>query len=134
MNSSDGCIRFHRAEFLDIFVNNLSKNVTSFGKRLLSYSSQDREIKLLFHDGSETSCDVLIGCDGVKSVVRRQLLESLSDEDGKNLRDFIEPMFTGTIAYRGLIPAERLPKYKDGRVHSAVDRPMMVRGVFYLAA
>lgn len=128
----DGCIRFHRADFLDVFVNKLPKTVTSFGKRLVSYTSRENGIKLLFQDGSEAVCDLLVGCDGVKSVVRKDLFESLSKEGEQDLRGFIVPVFTGTIAYRGLIPGDRLPRNKNGCVHSALQRPMMVGDSFSL--
>ncbi|EJD03076.1 FAD/NAD-binding domain-containing protein [Fomitiporia mediterranea MF3/22] len=123
-----GCIRFHRADFLDVFVNSLPKGVTSFRKRLLSYTPTDNGITLLFHDGDKAICDLLVGCDGIKSVVRSQLFESLSGNDERNLRGFIDPVFTGITAYRGLISADRLPKNKDGSPHNAVERPMMYCG------
>lgn len=41
--------------------------------------------------------DVLVGADGIKSVVREALFGSES------------PAFTGNVAWRGLVPVERLP-------------------------
>lgn len=126
----DGCIRFHRAQFLDVFVNHLPDQIAHFGKRLSSYEHADHgKINLIFEDGSNAACDVLIGCDGVKSVVRKQLYESLS-RDHPELRTFVEPSWTGTIAYRGLINSSQLPTHEDGTLHSAVQRPMMVSTEF----
>ena len=70
---------------------------------------------------------MLIGCDGVKSVIRKQLFESLASSGDKHLRDLIEPKFTGTVAYRGLIPANELMNYSDGHIHNILQRPTMVR-------
>ncbi|KAH8119270.1 FAD/NAD-binding domain-containing protein [Phellopilus nigrolimitatus] len=124
-----GCIRFHRAQFLDVFVNHLSDKVTFFGKRLISYTDDGSEkMSLLFQDGSSAVCDALVGCDGIKSSIRRQLFESMAQERGDDFRIFIEPVWTGTTAYRGLIPADRVPKLKDGSLHSVLQRPMMYCG------
>ncbi|KAL5523639.1 hypothetical protein ACEPAG_7812 [Sanghuangporus baumii] len=120
-----GCIRFHRADFLDVFVNNLPKGAASFDKRLSSYSAQGDDIHLDFHDGSKATCDLLIGCDGIKSIVRKHLFEMLSNDGEQELLDVIEPTFTGTMAYRALIPVGRLPSNKDGTLHSSLQRPMM---------
>ena len=49
-------------------------------------------------DGGEVGGDALVGADGLRSVVRDRLLG-----DGR-------PRFTGQTAWRGLVPAERLPQ------------------------
>ena len=84
-------------------------------------------VTLHFKDGSSATCDVLVGCDGIKSTVRKQMLtDHVSCGGGDHaLLDLIEPVWTGTIAYRGLIPVERL-RTPDGREHRSVQRPMMV--------
>ncbi|KAI5123693.1 hypothetical protein M0805_001721 [Coniferiporia weirii] len=125
-----GCIRFHRAQFLDAFVNHLPDGVTSFGKRLTKYTTNDSsgEVSLEFADGSSASCDVLIGCDGVKSVIRKYVYEALAEEKGPEVLSFIEPVWTGTIAYRGLIPADQFSPSKDGGPHRALKDPIMYCG------
>ncbi len=50
-----------------------------------------------FANGAKASGDVLLGCDGIRSAVRRQLW---GDEEIK---------FTGFVAFRGLVPTNRLP-------------------------
>ena len=54
---------------------------------------------LEFDDGSRAHGDVLVGADGVHSVVRRTLFGA------------DEAAFTGCIAWRGLVPADRLPAH-----------------------
>ena len=44
------------------------------------------------------------------------------------LTKYVEPVWSGTIAYRGLIPAEHL---RADAPHSALLRPMMV-GILHL--
>ncbi|TFY51588.1 hypothetical protein EVG20_g10929 [Dentipellis fragilis] len=101
-----GCIRFHRAHFLDAFIHHLPPGVAHFGKRLSSYIEGDSvgPVTLRFDDQTEATCDLL-------SVGRPELL------------DCIEPIWTGTIAYRGLIPVEQLVAKE--KAHRAVDSPMM---------
>lgn len=68
-------------------------------------------------------CDVLLGCDGIKSVIRAQMLRDRAKENNDgSLLDLIDPVWSGTIAYRGLIPAERL-----NEEHRALGAPMMVQ-------
>lgn len=129
-HSVDGCIRFHRAQFLDVLVDHLPQGVAHFGKRLVSYRTTEHddstETELLFADGSVTTCDVLIGCDGIKSVVRKQMLEDHVREGGDpRLLDHIEPVWSGSIAYRGLIPVGQVIR-ADGVEHRTIQSPMMV--------
>ncbi|KAF7428286.1 hypothetical protein PC9H_007507 [Pleurotus ostreatus] len=120
-----GCIRFHRAQFLDVLIDRLPTGVAHFGKRLRSYSqSNNGPIGLRFSDGSMVECDVLLGCDGIKSVIRGQMLRDRAKENNDgSLLDLVDPVWSGTIAYRGLIPAERL-----NEEHRALGAPMMYCG------
>ena len=78
-------------------------------------------ITLHFEDGSTATCDVLIGADGIHSTTRKVLLslaasdvEKSGSEDAQktadSLRGFIDPIWTGAMIYRGLIPREKLEK------------------------
>lgn len=58
-------------------------------------------------DGQSLLADVLIGADGVHSVVRERAIAS------------DRPRFSGCVAWRGVIPAERLPE--DLRVPLGVN-------------
>ena len=131
----DGCIRFHRAHFLDVLVAHLNPGVAHFGKRLTSYHhefprAEDGPLTLHFEDGSRAACDLLVGCDGIRSTVRGQMLHDLARTRGDPaLLELVETVWTGTIAYRGLVPVERL-KRPDGTVHRTVESPMMVRNKY----
>lgn len=69
---------------------------------------------LQFEDETTAEADVLVGADGVRSVVRRVLFDDILEagatspdiEDG--LRQAIEPQWSGTMVYRTLIKAEKL--------------------------
>ena len=118
-------MRFHRSDFLDVFVDHLPEGVACFGKRVVTYHV-DNEVTVRFADGTSETCDILVGCDGVKSVVRKQLFEDLVSKGHKDDLCPFEPRFSGTIAYRGLIPAQSIPFNADGSVHNVLQRPTMV--------
>ncbi|KAF8485624.1 FAD/NAD-P-binding domain-containing protein [Gautieria morchelliformis] len=123
-------LRFHRADFLDVFVNNLPSGVAHFQKRVVSYTQDvaDGQIHLRFSDDSMATCDVLVGCDGIKSLVRAQMLQQMAENGHPELLDLVQPTFSGIIAYRGLIPAEKMPKDEQGHLHRVVEFPTMYCG------
>ncbi|KAJ3511609.1 hypothetical protein NLJ89_g3998 [Agrocybe chaxingu] len=131
-----GCIRFHRADFLDVFINALPPGIVNFGKRLVSYSHQaipfstpHQPISLQFANGSTSACDLLIGADGIRSKVRAQMYREAAKARGEpGLLDHINPVWTGTIAYRGLVRAGDIPRKEDGTLHQTIERPMMYCG------
>ncbi|VDB84926.1 unnamed protein product [Peniophora sp. CBMAI 1063] len=91
---------FHRAAFLDILAGLLPDKVHShFKKRCTSVlQDADERVRLGFSDGSEHVADLVIGADGIKSAIRAQVFGA----DGDRLVD------TGTVAYRALVPVQRL--------------------------
>lgn len=111
-------ILFHRADFQQVLLRKLPISCKAhYSKRLRSYKQRlSGPIELLFEDGSSTSCDVLIGADGLKSAVRRTFLAEkaeLAKSEGKaaevdEINASIDPVWSGTNAYRALIPAEKL--------------------------
>lgn len=96
--------------------------------RLLSYSysvDSDTEspLTLKFSDGSTAAADVLIGADGIHSVVRATMFWGLSHGDDLPRQ---QPKWTGTVAYRSLIERKTLDGiWKD---HRALTLPMMYCG------
>ena len=66
------------------------------GRRCVGVVPRGDRPEVLFADGSRESADVVVGADGIHSVVRESLFGSE------------HPRFTGHVAYRGLIPAARV--------------------------
>lgn len=96
---------------MKIVVQSLPRNIIRLGKRLVKYSyvRENGPIGLQFSDGTRAICDVLIGCDGVRSIVRGQFIrdKALADDDDRLLKH-VEPRWSGTVIYRSLIPKSRL--------------------------
>jgi salicylate hydroxylase len=89
----------HRATFLDEMIKLLpggtGEGFVTFKKRCTDIDELEDGVKIHFADGTTEHFDAVIGCDGVKSRVRKILLGDSMD---------IEPRFTGKYAYRGLVP------------------------------
>lgn len=66
------------------------------GKKLLRYAQDEAGVTLQFADGDTARADVVIGADGVHSIVREQMLGPEA------------PRYTGKVAYRTTFPASRL--------------------------
>lgn len=109
---------FHRADYQRTLLNHLPKRCRIHcSKRLESYvQRQSNHIKLLFQDGTNAYCDVLVGADGLKSVVRAGLLGEKAQsaqregrwKEASQLLSHVDPVWSGTNAYRALIPVEKL--------------------------
>ncbi|KAF8895691.1 hypothetical protein CPB84DRAFT_1731713 [Gymnopilus junonius] len=127
-----GCIRFHRAQFLDVFVHHLPTGIAHFSRHLVSYSKTNSvpgPICLTFADGTSATCDVLIGADGIKSIIRTQMYrEAAETERDAKLLEYIQPIWTGTMAYRGLIRVQDIPRGRSGSLHRTIETPMMYCG------
>ncbi|MBT8767041.1 salicylate 1-monooxygenase [Metapseudomonas boanensis] len=114
----------HRADFLDALAAGLPASVACFSKRAARVEQQGHEARVVFTDGTDYRCDLLIAADGIKSSVRNHVLEGLGCEA-------VAPRFTGTCAYRGMIDSLRLREaYRaHGIDEHLVDVPQMYLGL-----
>ncbi len=70
------------------------------GNACVGFEQDGRQATVRLENGETASGDVLIGADGVHSKIRQQMFG-----DGK-------AEFTGIMAWRGLVPMERLPPHQ----------------------
>ena len=117
-----GAIRFHRADLQQGLASRLTGRL-HLSHRLVSYEEIRNEVHLTFQDGSSAVCDLLVGVDGINSVVRKCFLE----KRGLFSSPSYNPVWTGTIAYRGLVSVDEIDKEFPG--HRAVTTPVMVRNL-----
>ena len=94
----------HRAELLDVLLSGLGEHGFRLGSRVERVDQDQNGVSLTLADGSIAQGDILVGADGIHSTVRAQLF-------GKEL-----PRYTGNVAWRGLVPAERVAHLDLGSV------------------
>ena len=90
----------YRADLHALLVESIKKrdpDAIRLNSDFVSFDMDDSGVTAHFADESSCDGEVLIGCDGVKSVLRDLLWNP-----GK-------PHYLGYIAYRGLTPADQLP-------------------------
>lgn len=86
----------HRADVHAMLASTFPQDRMHRGHRLTGVTDQGDHVEAKFENESSIRADMLIGADGIHSAVRAALF-------GPD-----NPRFTGCVAYRGLVPAERL--------------------------
>ncbi|KAJ7923468.1 hypothetical protein B0H13DRAFT_1979915 [Mycena leptocephala] len=119
------------ADFQTVLLRRLPKSYRiNCSKRLRTYiQPQSGPTELVFEDGTRSFCDVLVGADGLKSATRGAFLSERVNwmrgqgrwQEASDIASCIEPVWSGTIAYRALIPAERLKASAPG--HPVLTTP-----------
>ncbi|EIM79714.1 uncharacterized protein STEHIDRAFT_163533 [Stereum hirsutum FP-91666 SS1] len=111
-----GLLTFHRAEFHSVLLQRLSSRCKTFNSKRLHHYVQPPHvgapIQPLFQDGSTATCDLVIGADGIKSMIRRKMLNEQAQQleqrgqvnEEADLRGRVEPR----LVHRTLIPADKL--------------------------
>lgn len=87
---------FHRGELLAVLTQAIPHERIRLGHRCSGFIDHGDRVEVRFENAASFTADVLIGADGIHSKIRHILL-------GPE-----RPRFTGCIAYRGLVPAERV--------------------------
>ncbi|MSR13677.1 MAG: FAD-binding protein [Gammaproteobacteria bacterium] len=98
--SSFGAPYYHlyRPDLLALLAEALPADVVRLGHQVIDVFPREDSVEVRFAHGVSTTADLLIGADGLHSSVREVLFGAES------------PRYSGTVAYRGLVPAERLPQ------------------------
>lgn len=86
----------HRADLQRIIAAGLPPERLHLGRRLVGLADHGDAVEARFADGGSIRADILVGADGIHSTVRTLLFGA---ED---------PRFAGCVAYRGLVPNERI--------------------------
>ena len=91
-------LALHRADLLAILAGALKTTEIRTGMRAVSVESRAKNAVARFADGSEIEADIVVGADGIHSVVRNSLF-------GADV-----PRFTGCICWRGMAAADAVPR------------------------
>ncbi|KAJ5638221.1 hypothetical protein N7490_008100 [Penicillium lividum] len=103
----------HRAHLLDSLKEPVPEELLHLQKRLARLDCNTgpdaAPYTLHFEDGTSTDADIVIGCDGIKSRVRREL----GFEDSPN--------YSGQVVYRGFVDYKDLPEDTAKLLHNVVN-------------
>ncbi|UYN96887.1 MAG: FAD-dependent monooxygenase [Enhydrobacter sp.] len=94
---------FHRGDLVALLGAAVPSQRLHLGCRLVGVEEKADKVVARFADGAEAEADVLVGADGIHSRVHALVLGAE------------KARFTGCVAWRGLVPAERIE-------HLAIER------------
>jgi len=117
--------QLHRAdlhEILAVRARAADPGVVRLNHKAMGFTESADGVELHFADGTSARGDLLIGADGLKSVVRKQFLGD------------VPATYTGDAAWRLLVPTERLPADLLERVMSVFMGPEGHVVSYYLRA
>jgi salicylate hydroxylase len=100
----------HRADFHDLLAakaREIKPDVIHLDHRVTDFTERADGVELEFANGRTVHGDLLVGADGLKSVVRQKIVGE------------VPATYTGDAAWRILVPVERLP-------HNLLDQVMSV--------
>lgn len=92
----------HRGDLQQVLGAQLAPDSVVLGKRLVDVEERGKVVHLSFADGETAEANLVIGADGINSRVRECLL-------GPE-----RPTYMGRVAYRTVIPTERLRGLRPG--------------------
>jgi len=90
----------HRADLLALLASQLPPGTVRTGHRCTGFRQDDDSATAVFADGTTATADVVIGADGIHSVLQGFVVAPA------------QPEFSGVVAYRGLVP--RVAGYPAG--------------------
>jgi len=92
-----GGLSFHRRDLLELLAETVAGVEVRTNAKAVAVTQDADSATIEFADGSTVTADAVIGADGIHSKARPAVTEPTP------------PTFSGMIAYRGLVPRERVP-------------------------
>ena len=92
----------HRADMVEFLAGALPAAVVHTGHRGIGFTQDGDVARVSFANGAVAEADVVIAADGIHSELRQYVVPPT------------RPVFSGTVAYRGLIPRELVPDWPAG--------------------
>ena len=93
----------HRADLVQMLADALPAGALHVGHRCVGFEQDASKAGVSFANGASAEADIVIAADGIHSELRRYVFASS------------EPVFSGSVAYRGLVPHQRLPDWPTDR-------------------
>ena len=93
----NACFGMHRADFVRFLSETLPADVVHTGHRCTGFEQTEHSTRLHFENGVSVEQDLVIACDGIHSVLQKYAAPPSP------------PVFSKSVAYRGTVPADRVP-------------------------
>ena len=117
--------QLHRADLHDILAakaRSFDPDIVRLNHRIVGFSESENGVDLRLDNGKTAQGDLLVGADGLKSVVARQIVGD------------IPAQYTGDAAWRLVVPTQRLPRDTLEQVMSVFMGPGGHVVCYYLRA
>jgi salicylate hydroxylase len=92
----------HRADLVTDLAAHLPEEVVQTGHQCVAFAQDAQRAMVTFTSGAQAEAEVVVGADGIHSTLQHDVVAPR------------EPVFSGTVAYRGLIPAAQVPEWPAG--------------------
>jgi salicylate hydroxylase len=93
----------HRADLVDMLAGALPPQVIHTGHRCTGFQQDGAAARLSFANGANIEADIVVAADGLHSELRQYVAPPSV------------PVFSGSVAYRGLVPHEKIPGWPTDR-------------------
>jgi salicylate hydroxylase len=93
----------HRADLVDMLAAALPAGLVRTGHRCVGFEQDGQTARVSFANGASAEADIVIAADGIHSELRPFVFPAS------------QPTFSGSVAYRGLVPHERVPDWPTDR-------------------
>jgi len=93
----------HRADFVDFLAASLPKGIVHTGHRCIGFEQVGDKARVKFANGATAAADIVVGADGIHSELRPYVFPPS------------QPVFSGSVAYRGTVPSDRVPGFPNER-------------------
>lgn len=95
----NGTYGMHRADLVTMLAQTLPDNVVHTGHRCAGFEQDGERARVWFENGAVVEADIVVGADGIHSQLRSHVFPPS------------RPVFSGSVAYRGVVPSELVPDW-----------------------
>jgi salicylate hydroxylase len=89
----------HRADLIEILAAGLPRSTIHTNHRCVAFEQDGDRAQVSFSNGAVVKADVVVAADGIHSELRRFVVPPS------------QPIFSGSVAYRGVLAHERIPDW-----------------------
>jgi salicylate hydroxylase len=96
---------FFRPDLHRVLLDELSAETLVLGARVNAVEDGDDEVAVVLDDGRRIAADAVVAADGIRSTIRQSLVGA------------DDPVFSGTVVYRGVVPRAEIEDVHPERVN-----------------